>query len=263
MIKYIASDLDGTILQNGAQQIPTEYFDLIHMLKENNIRFIAASGRQYHSIRHLFEPVKDDISYICENGSLCIHNGYVISRGLIDRCLGLRIIDAGREYNEKHRECHTLISCESRHYTDSKNKDFTDHMRYVLNNDIEVVKDLYDIEEPFLKLAICDFEGTEKLAPFLEERFSSDIRTATAGFEWVDFIAPNANKGIALSSLLNHLHIQPEEGITFGDQYNDIEMLKLAGTSYAMKTAAPGVEKYANHVTDSVINTVRAKLGTR
>ena len=31
-----------------------------------------------------------------------------------------------------------------------------------------------------------------------------------------------------------------------------VEMLQTAGTSYAMANAAPGIDKYATHVTDSV-----------
>ena len=73
MIQYIASDLDGTLLPDGGQDMNPEIFDLILQLKERGIRFIAASGRQYHSIRQLFLPVQEDISYITENGSLCLH----------------------------------------------------------------------------------------------------------------------------------------------------------------------------------------------
>ena len=40
--------------------------------------------------------------------------------------------------------------------------------------------------------------------------------------------------------------------MAFGDQYNDVEMLQTAGTSYAMANAAPGIDKYATNVTDSV-----------
>ena len=32
MIKYVASDLDGTLLRNGAQSLSTEIFDLIRKL---------------------------------------------------------------------------------------------------------------------------------------------------------------------------------------------------------------------------------------
>lgn len=71
MIKLIASDLDGTLLQNGAQRPSPKIFDLILRLKEKGIHFAAASGRQLYSQHQLFAPVKNDISYIAENGSLC------------------------------------------------------------------------------------------------------------------------------------------------------------------------------------------------
>ena len=46
--------------------------------------------------------------------------------------------------------------------------------------------------------------------------------------------------------------MKPEECIAFGDQYNDIEMLELAGQGYAMSAAAPGIAAHAEYVTDSV-----------
>ena len=44
MIKYIASDLDGTLLQNGAQKPDNETLELNRSLTEAGIHFIAASG---------------------------------------------------------------------------------------------------------------------------------------------------------------------------------------------------------------------------
>lgn len=253
MIQYVASDLDGTLIPSFSTSIDPEIFDIILELKERGIRFIAASGRQYHSIRHLFEPIKDSISYITENGSLCIHDGQVLFRGQIERELGLRIIAAGREFGD----CHALLSCESRHYTDSKSTKFLHHMQNDLHNDIAAIDDLYEIQEPFLKLSLFDFNGPGRLAPFLTERFSTEIRIATAGGGWVDFLAPDAGKGSALAALLNHLNIRPENGIAFGDQQNDIDMLELAGTSFAMKTAAPGVADHADHTADSVADVLK------
>lgn len=45
MIKLIASDLDGTLLQNGAHDVNPIVFDQIRTLKEHGILFVAASGR--------------------------------------------------------------------------------------------------------------------------------------------------------------------------------------------------------------------------
>ena len=51
MIKLVASDLDGTLLLNGAQQLPEEIFPLIRELKKLGILIVAASGGQYPNMR--------------------------------------------------------------------------------------------------------------------------------------------------------------------------------------------------------------------
>lgn len=248
MIKYVASDLDGTLLPGNAQTLDPEIFDLILRLKEKGIHFIAASGRQYYNLYNLFGPVQNDISYIAENGSLCIHQGKVISRGIIGRELGLRIIDASRTLPS----CGCMLSCESRIYTESSDPKFLHYLNDILQYDLKKVSDLHDINEPFLKLAMCDFSGTAQIEPYFKEHFSSEISVVTSGNIWVDFIAPGAHKGSGLANITKHLGLSPEDGIAFGDQYNDIEMLETAGTSYAMKTCAPGVEMHADFQTDSV-----------
>ena len=48
MIKLIASDLDGTLLRNGAQEVDPKVYDLIRTLKEKGVHFAAASGRQLY-----------------------------------------------------------------------------------------------------------------------------------------------------------------------------------------------------------------------
>lgn len=248
MIQLIASDLDGTILQNDAQSIDPHIFELIMELKQKGIHFTAASGRPYSNLRRLFEPIKDEISYIAENGSLCIHDGQVLSRGVIERKLGLEIFQAIKDFGK----CDCFLSCESGGYMDSNNPEFIHHMKNVVKFDIKKVDDLRKIEEPFLKIAVFSFEGTKEMFPFFTERFEDKIKVVTSGNLWVDFIAPNANKGNALNNLLNHFQIPTKDCITFGDQYNDVEMLQLAGTSYAMSNAAPGVAYYSTYVTDSV-----------
>lgn len=72
MIKLVASDLDGTLLLNGAQSLPEELFPLIKELKELGILFVAASGRQYANMKRMFAPVVDDMAFIAENGGLAI-----------------------------------------------------------------------------------------------------------------------------------------------------------------------------------------------
>ena len=64
MIKLIASDLDGTLLQNGAQALTPRAIDLISRLCDAGIHFVSASGRQYDNQKRVFAPLKDRISSV-------------------------------------------------------------------------------------------------------------------------------------------------------------------------------------------------------
>ena len=56
-------------------------------------------------------------------------------------------------------------------------------------------------------------------------------------------MAPDTNKGTALARLQEILGITIHETLAFGDQINDIEMLKQAYFSYAMGNACGDVKK--------------------
>ena len=63
-IKLIASDIDGTLLLNGAKTLNPKIFIEIRKLREQGILFMAASGREYTNLRSLFSPVADGIIYL-------------------------------------------------------------------------------------------------------------------------------------------------------------------------------------------------------
>ena len=64
MIRFIATDLDGTLL-NSERRLPEEIFPLIGKLKELGVLFAPASGRQYANLKKLFAPVANDVVFIC------------------------------------------------------------------------------------------------------------------------------------------------------------------------------------------------------
>ena len=93
MIKLVASDLDGTLLLNGAQKLPEELFPLIRGLKKEGILFVAASGRQYANMKRLFEPVLEDMAFICENGALAFQNGELLYEAAFEEKLAREITE--------------------------------------------------------------------------------------------------------------------------------------------------------------------------
>ncbi len=252
MIKLVASDLDGTLLQGGAQKLTPRAIELINKLTQNGIYFVAASGRQYDNQRRVFDEIKDNISYIAENGSICIHQGKVISRATIGDSLAAKIIAEIKK--QKHFE--VVLSREDCCFIEDNDPAFVNHIVHVMKNTTQIVKDIATVKGPILKIAICNMTDgphiIDKYLRHLQNMFGEEIKVVTSGNLWIDFIAPGANKGTALQDLMNLFHLQPEECMAFGDQYNDVEMLQLAGTSYAMSNAAPGISYYSTYVTASV-----------
>lgn len=253
MIKMIASDLDGTLLRDYQQEVPEEILNEITRLHDKGVIFVAASGRQYANIRRLFAPLGFDIPYIAENGSLCVYKEEILSTGRIPDETIHSILDGLAQYRERFHTGHCILSLKDTYYTDSQDPQFLDYMLNTMRNHITYAPNLYEIREPFMKAAICDFNGTRDLEPFFRERVGDQIRVATSAAHWIDFIAPNANKGSALAVLMDRFGVRREECICFGDQQNDLEMLRMAGTSYAMRTGVPEVTGYADHVIDSVL----------
>ena len=61
--------MDGTLL-NSKHEVSPRFFEIYEELKKKNIAFVAASGRQYHSMVDKLESIKNEILVIAENGAL-------------------------------------------------------------------------------------------------------------------------------------------------------------------------------------------------
>ena len=250
MIKLIASDLDGTLLQNDAQELTPRAVELIRSLTQKGIRFVAASGRQYDNARRLIAGIEDQISYIAANGSLCIHQGKVISRGIIPDELAYRIIHEIK----KEPGYEIVVSREDTCLIEGNNPEFVDLIVNVMHNTTQIVDDITKVKGPFLKVAIANTISHDlgSYLRHLQDMFAPAVKVVTSGNIWIDFIVPGYNKGTALEELMRLFGVKPEECMAFGDQYNDVEMLELVGQGYAMSNAAPGIAGHARYVTDSV-----------
>lgn len=249
MIKLIVSDVDGTLAEDGGSINP-ELFDVILKLKEQGIYFVAASGRHQVSLEHAFEPIKDRIFFISANGC------YV---GTSKRELFL---------TEYRKELASDMICDMRAegmdlmvdgvdcvYTDSKNEAFVDWLENGYHFKVERVDDLLRLDAPILKVSGCIMSGiAEEKALFIQKKYENELKVTLAGIQWLDTMDPAVNKGNALKLLQESLEILPEETMAFGDQLNDIEMLKRAYYSFAVANARPEAKEASRFLADSNVN---------
>ena len=259
MIKFIASDIDGTLVGEAANDMPQEMFGLIRQLKEMGILFAAASGRQYSNMRRLFAPVASDIVYICENGGLVIQDEQVLHRDSFDRTLMEEIVRAVQEKEGAEFSC----SVEGFYYMQPKTQEYYDFMKNEVQCDIRLIHSLDEITRPCMKVAVYEKNGvTDESINYWRGRFGDRCKVMTSGSAWVDFAPKTTNKAVGIQVFQKKYGFGSDECVTFGDEYNDVEMLSSVKYGFAMAHAKPGVRARASYVTECEQDILRALIRT-
>lgn len=241
MIKLIATDMDGTLLDDN-KKFSDEFFEIHEKLTEKGIHFLVASGRQYYNILEYFKDLKSNLIIMAENGSIVMENG----EELFSRCLtkkdAIKLVKEGRAISSAN-----VILCGKKSaYVESKNIDFLIEVEKYYKK-YEIVRDLTEIDDEILKVTVCDLTGAEKNTYPHYQKFERDYQVAVSGEIWVDIVDKKINKGIALKRLREKLGIHSSEVMVFGDYLNDYEMMKEGEYSFAMKNAHPKLKEVAKY----------------
>ena len=92
------------------------------------------------------------------------------------------------------------------------------------------------------------------------------VDVAYSGLPMIEIVPAGSGKGTCLAWLSDHLQIEKEAVIVFGDGMNDLQMLSWAGTGLAMGQSSERVKTVADHVIgsvdqDGIAEWIEAKLG--
>ena len=258
-IKIIACDLDGTLLLNGAQKLRPDTCGLIRRLQQNGILFFTASGRPYAILKKLFAPVRDEIGYMCENGCLGFYRGKMIFRELMGKetahCLIDRIL--------ARPDTEIFVSGTERGYLSPRDPAFGEWMRDYLDYDVDIVEDLHDIPEEYVKLAIYEKAGIVHDRKYWIDCLGDISAPVVSGNVWMDVTGKGITKATGLKRVLDYLEISPEDCIAIGDNDNDLEMLRYAGHPVAVSGGKPEVRAAAERTVDLVEDFFREILEER
>lgn len=250
MIKLIATDIDDTLLVEGTNELNPELYQVIKELKKKGMRFAAASGRQYSSIRRLFEPVIDDVICVAENGSYVVYRDVPMQQVIMNREQAENLIRCIR----RMEGCELTVAAFDMMYVETKDEQFIDWLVNGYRNDIKVVEDVLAQKIQINKISIYKRSGVKDIADQVIGQWKDVFKSVVAGAVWIDFMDYRADKGIALQMLQRQLHVDREETMAFGDNSNDLGMLAAAGESYAIGNAQPQVKAAAKYIADTNVN---------
>lgn len=239
MIKFIATDLDGTLL-NEERRLPEGIFDVVTELDRCGVLFAPASGRQYANLKKMFAPVADKCLFICENGAIVKYQGQTLYLNPIPDEAVERALDEIRSIEHLY----PMLCCTENAYIETDARPFYDYAVQSYTNCVRVNR-LNDLigREKICKIAIYDELGsTVNCIKKLPHRLS-DLRVILSGNDWCDVSAKGSDKGAAVRFIQKTFDLKREECVAFGDHMNDYEMLSECGKAYVPENAYPPLKK--------------------
>lgn len=262
MIRLVVSDIDGTLVPEGLDRVDPELFEIIRELKKKDIVFVASSGRQYASMRHVFEPVADDILFIAENGSIVMNREQTMSLRLIDQAIAEELV----RYLRTWEGGHVMLSTPESIWIESRDEVFVSLLRDSYRMQFRIVDDLLPLCSRTNKITLYHTGGEiDAVCEKVCEQFGDRLNVMVAGNIWVDCMSPESDKGNALALIQETMRISADETMAFGDNCNDIGMIERAGESYAVQNAHPELKKAAryeapSYVENGVLKVIRERL---
>lgn len=245
-IKLIASDMDGTLLdENG--QVPPETFDLILALREHGVRFVASSGRRYDRLCDFFSPVKDRMDFVASNGAQVFADGVQIDREVYSHLAIRRLAKTVAMFPNMHL---ALFDRTKSYLLDDEDK----FVREV-DKDLPNVERIYELPSPqvsIIKASIfCDDGNVMDNAYVLQRELGGLFTFAPSGSSYIDAMQPGISKASGIAQVMEHHGIDVSEVMAFGDAMNDYEIIRFVGTGCAMANGRPALRAVADRVIGS------------
>lgn len=245
-VKLIASDMDGTLLdENG--QVPPETFDLILALRERGVCFVASSGRRYDRLCDFFSPVKDRMDFVASNGAQVFADGVQIDREVYSHLAIRRLAKTVTMFPNMHL---ALFDRTKSYLLDDEDK----FVREV-DKDLPNVERIYELPSPqvsIIKASIfCDDGNVMDNAYVLQRELGGLFTFAPSGSSYIDAMQPGISKASGIAQVMEYHGIDASEVMAFGDAMNDYEIIRFVGTGCAMANGRPALRAVADRVIGS------------
>lgn len=236
-IKLILSDLDETLLHSD-KSISDYSVRIFEQCRQHGILVGFCTSRGKSNIIPFEKKINPDIC-ICNGGASIYHNRTLLHESYFSIEETNSILESARVVCGS--DCEITIDTIDKIFWNRKKDKSTDYA------DNSIYDDFSNFTLPAMKICVQtdDLEKAQKIA----RSVSSCDFLPFSDIPWYKFSPASATKENGILILCKNLNISPQEILAFGDDFNDIGMLKLCGKGIAMGNAIAQVKDIADGMT--------------
>lgn len=247
-IKLVLVDVDGTLL-NSSLEVTEKTREAISKLSEHNILFGIATGRTPYAVKHL---VKEwGLDEYCDlimgfNGGSTLF----CKTGELTRCY----LTKGKyftEVREIFKDFHVNYGIYDKESYHCQGECRIAH-NVCRNNKLPlVIEDLsvYDDKEMEKMLMMGEKEEIDRAQAYYNEHVhSNNFKAVRSTKNLFEFLNPDLSKSKGIDEICHKLGIEKDNVLTFGDELNDLEMIRDC-IGVAMGNSNPVIKEVAKYIT--------------
>lgn len=258
--KLICSDIDGTLLDKNRELSQTTIQEIQRV---SPIPFVLISSRMPKAMRHLQSKLGNTTApLIAYNGALVLHNKQVLYSAFIDNSVLEAIIQLCEKttihlslYQQDNWFVPAMDFWANRESENTKVAPIIKLRKSVLSHWKKEGKGAHKI------MCMGDESEIDDLYKALENSFSNEIMLYRSKPTYIEISHSSVSKKTAIEVLLKNCYptLSMKNIVAFGDNYNDIEMLKAVGLGVAVANSIEEVLQIADKITDTNKNDGVAK----
>ncbi len=245
-VKIFVFDVDGTLYDFKSHSILPSTKMALRLLKDKGYKVVIASGRAPYGLGKALNDLEPDY-VIGDSGAVLTSSDKVIKRHDFTKEDTLKLIEFAKEYDAG------LIFKFIDHMYIYNNPDRVDWLYPQMQSDIGKEPFIYDLKmtHHLVDLPQCAslHAKSELIDKYLKPCTGLDyLPYSQEGF---DVVNKGIDKAVGLQDLLNFLNVSADEVMAFGDNFNDLNMMKIVKYPIAMGNAIKEVKDIAYHITES------------
>jgi hypothetical protein len=257
--KFLLSDLDGTLLDTP-EGLSAKYVATLNQLIDEGLDFSIATGRDMVKAKEAIGALQTKWPVILTNGALLgdLTGMQYLEHTYIGGEIIQEILKIGEEYG--------IVPIVFAAFDKKAGTMHFNKGKWGRKGIRSLTEQEYRPLVGFDVVSIQFHAAKDRLDPFhknLLKRFGSDINliyiedvsysqwNIEGRWFWLEINSNEAGKEKMLERLVRRLHREMKDVIVFGDNINDIEMLKAAGLGIAVANAPDEVKKAAQIIVPS------------
>jgi Cof subfamily protein (haloacid dehalogenase superfamily) len=245
----ICLDLDGTLLND--EKIITPYTKkVLTVLQAQGHKLMIATGRPYRASQIYYHELNMDTPIVNFNGAYVHHpknKAFKEQHQVLDLNLATSIIQSLKDYGVSN------MIAEIKDHVFIENFDQKLFDGFSMGNPkIETGNLLQNLNTSPTSILV---EAEEVMIPRIKQMLSSFYTESIEHRRWgspfpvIEIVGKNINKARGIETSTSHLDIDQQHIIAFGDEDNDLEMIKYAEHGIAMGNGLTDLKNIANATT--------------